>query len=362
MRTLKLNHILLLSVATLFAACSGDTSQTDAPEEVVKTVNVSTIPIEPTDFASYLRVVGTVETSNDIMISAEVTGKLLSYSVNEGDKVRKGQVIARIDDAKLKQEKARLEAVTAQSLDNYERLKQVYEQEGIGSEMEYLNAKYAYEQNNSALQSLKVDLANTEIKAPFNGSVETIMIEEGEIASPGMPVVRLIGSDNYIISAGVPARYASAVSLGDKVEVWFDSMMDERLEGTITYVGNSINASNRTFRIEVKLPGNRNDLKVDMIGNMVLKTLSLDNVIVVSEEFVYSKDDGYTMYVIAENEEGKTVAEERIVDLGPSYKTNVVVEGGLQVGEKLITIGSAFLNDGMRVSVINKENNAVAAQ
>ena len=95
--------------------------------------------------------------------------------------MKKGQTIVKIDDSKLRQEMFRLQAMTSQAKEQYERLKKVYEEDEIGSELDYLNAKYAYEQTNSALESIKVDLENTNIKAPFNGEVETIMVEEGEI-------------------------------------------------------------------------------------------------------------------------------------------------------------------------------------
>jgi len=352
------NYITLLIAGTVLLACGGEPQETESNEELVKSVNITTQTISPSNFASYVRIVGAVETSNDIMISAEVNGRVINYKVKEGESVRKGQTIVKIDDSKLKQEKARLEAMTSQTKEQYERLKKVYEEDGIGSELDYLNAKYAYEQSKSSLESVKVDLENTSIKAPFNGEVEAVMVEEGEIVSVGMPVVRLIGSDAYKISAGVPARYSEAIKKSDQVEVWFDTQVRDTIDATINYVGGSIDPQNRTFRIETTLPQDRN-YKVDMIANLRLKTVAMQNVLVVSEEFVYSKDDSYVVYVLSKDEEGKTVANERQVKLGLSYQTDVIVEEGLSAGDKLITLGSAFLDDGMRVTV--KDEKTLAA-
>ncbi len=352
------NYLIILITGTVLLACGGESQESETQEELVKTVNITTKTVAPSTFASYVRVVGNVETSNDIMISAEVNGRVIDYKVEEGAQVKKGQTIVKIDDSKLKQEKARLEAMTSQTKEQYERLKKVYEEDGIGSELDYLNAKYAYEQSNSALESIKIDLENTSIKAAFNGEVEAIMVEEGEMVSPGMQVVRLIGSDAYKISAGVPARYSDAVQIGDKVDVWFDTQVKDTLNSAINYVGGSINPQNRTFRIETRLPKNKT-YKVDMIANMRLKTVEQSNVLVISEEFVYSKDNRYVVYVLSENEEGKAVANEREVKLGLSYQTNVIIEEGLAEGDKLITLGSAFLDDGMRVTV--KDDKKLAA-
>ncbi len=358
----KINLFASLLVVIAFAACSGgEETQTTTDEELVKSVNVTTFAIQPSTFASYVRVVGTVETSNDIMIAAEVSGRVVSHSVKEGETVQKGQNILRIDDSKLKQEKARLEAMTAQAKETYDRLKKVYEEDGIGSELDYLNAKYAYDQSYSALESIKVDLANTEIKAPFTGVVETKSVEVGEMVSPGMPVVRLIGANDFKVTAGVPARYANAISTGDDVDIWFDTQDRDTLSGNIGFTGTSINPQNRTFRIEVELPGSSDQYKVDMIANVRLKTNQQEGVLVISEEFVYSKDNEYVVYVLGRDGSGNTVAEERKVTLGLSYKTDVIVENGLQVGDQLITLGSAFLDDGMRVTLKDGPSSSLAS-
>ena len=333
--------------------CSSDEMESSEPEELIKMVNVETEVLSSEPFNSFLRLVGTVETSDDVQLSAEVSGKVFMHVVSEGQKVQKGQTILRIDDAKLSQEVARLEAVLAQSETTWKRVQTLYEEENIGSEIDYLNAKYAYDQNKSALSSLSVDLENTEIIAPFTGVVETIFVEEGEMVAPGMPAIRLIGANQFVISAGVPARYANVVELGDRVDVWFDTQIQDTLAGTIVYVANSIDPSNRTFKIDIRLPSGKTYYKVDMIANLRLNTLSLNQAVVVSEEFVYSKGEGYVMYVKGTNSEGKDIALERKVELGPSFKTEVVINRGLAPGDEIITIGSAFLNDRVRINVVN---------
>ena len=340
--------------------CSSDEMESSEPEELIKMVNVETEQVVLQPFSSFLRLVGSVETSDDVLLSAEVNGKVLKHVVTEGQKVRKGQTILRLDDSKLRQEVARLEAVPAQSKTTWERIQNLYENENIGSEIDYLNAKYAYEQSASALNSLRIDLENTEVVAPFDGVVETIFAEEGEMLAPGMAAIRLIGSEQYVITAGVPARYANVVDLGDLVEIWFDTQLQDTLSGRVVYVANSIDPSNRTFKIDIQLPEGNSYYKVDMIANLRLNTLSMEEAIVVSEEFVYSKDDRYVMYVRGTNEEGKDIALEREVVLGPSFKTEVVITNGLTIGDEIITIGSAFLNNGVRINVVDANTNILA--
>ena len=359
MKTAK--GIIGILVLGFLAACSAE--EPAQTEELVKTVNVETRVLAPKIFERYLRLVGTIESRNDVRISAEVSGRIENYLVEKGETVKQGESILKIDDNKLLREKARLEAQTEQAREQYERLQRVFEEDSVGSEIEVINARSAYQQSKSALESIEVDLENTTVKAPFDATLEDRFLEEGEMASPGTPLVRLIGSSELKVTAGVPARYADVVNEGDQVKLWFDTQESDTLTADIIYVANSIDPQNRTFKIEVVLPQNAQNYKVDMVTNLRLNTLSEENVIVVSEEFVYKKDNEFITYIKGQNDNGDIIAEKRVVKLGPSYKSDVIIRDGLQAGDELITTGSAFLNEGMRLNIIEaKEEGALARQ
>lgn len=350
--------IIAILAFGVFYACETETAE---PEQVVKTVNVETKQLEPQVFESYLQQVGTVTTDNDVQVSAEVSGRIVNLAKKEGDNVQKGQTVIKVDDRKLQQELNRLQATTSQSRENYERLKRLYEEEDIGSEIDYLNAKYAYEQNLAALESLKVDLENTSISAPFTGIVETIFTEIGEMVSPGTPVFRLINKQSKKVELGVPARYAGQIEIGDKTEVWFDFDTDTRYELPVSHIGNTIDPTNRTFSVEIEMPSDLNQIKIDMIANVRLETERVENVIVVGEEYVYQKHGDSVVYVAGQDEEGNSIANERIVTLGPNYGNNVVIQDGLTSGEELITLGSSYLQDGSRIVKVEEVQSAMVA-
>lgn len=354
----KLTIITTLIIFGLFTACSQE--QETPAEELVKTVNVKTEIVEPTEFQRYLRLIGTVESLNDVRISAEVSGRIEKYFVDKGGRIKKGEPILKIEDSKLLQEKARLEAQTEQAREQYERLKTVFEQDSIGSEIDVINARSAYQQSKSALESIKVDLANTRVTAPFNAVLEDRLLESGEMASPGSPLVRLIGRDKLTVTAGVPSRFSDVVNVGDSAEVWFDFESSDTLSLPITYVAESIDPQARTFEIEIALPANAQEYKIDMIANVKLRTLQQDGALVIGEEYIYQKEKGFVVYTVAKNDEGKAIAREQIVKLGPSYENNVVVESGLEAGQQLITVGSSFLQDNARIEVVDAETEEIA--
>ncbi|MEX0648430.1 MAG: efflux RND transporter periplasmic adaptor subunit [Balneolaceae bacterium] len=340
---------LALISAFLVMSCSTPDAEQITENNELRTVNVETEIISPETFESFLRQVGTVSTAEDIQIAAEIGGRITGISIREGSRVNAGDLILKIDDRRLQQEVRRLTAVTEQSRENYERLQRLYEEDEIGSEIELLNARYTYEQNQAALESTQIDLESTMVKAPFSGIVEDILMEKGETVSAGTPVVRMISDGGKKIRVGVPARFADVVDVGDEAEIWFDFDEENRYKLPITSVGNSIDSQNRTFRVDIALPEDFRNVKIDMIANVRLRTERIENVIIVYEEYVFRKNGNPVAYVVEENDEGDVVAKERVLEMGASYGNQTIVKDGLQTGDEIVTLGSSYLQDGTRV-------------
>lgn len=353
--------IFLIVTAAMVASCGGG-EQAATETAKVKSVNVETQTVQPKTFERYLRLVGTVESENDVQISAEVTGRVERYYVEKGDRVAAGAPILKIDDSKLRRQQAQLQAQTEQARERYERLKQVFEEDSIGSKMDVINARTTYEERKAALESVEVDLRNTTVRAPFTAILDEKMVEVGEMASPGMPLVRLIGTGNLKVVTGVPSRFSNAISTGDRAEIWFDFQQPDTLRLPITYVGHSINRDARTFTVEINLPASTRNYKVDMHANVRIRTFRQDSAVVVGEEFVYQKDRGMVLYTVARDDSGNTIADEHVVTPGPSYQNNLVIENGLRFGEELITVGSSFLQDSTRINVVEEREGEIAQQ
>jgi len=345
--------LLMLGASMLLLGCE---HKVEEVEQDVRTVNVETEVIEKQQFESFLRQVGTVVTSADVNVSAEVNGRITEVMKREGMPVRAGETVIKIDDRRLQQEVRRLRAATEQSRENYDRLKRLYDEENIGSEIDVLNSQYTYEQNASALESMRIDLENTLIKAPFNGVLEELFSEKGEMVTPGVPVFRLVSSINKKIRLGVPARFSEVVDRGDEAEIWFDFDPSKRYMLPISFIGNTIDPRNRTFRVEIELPADFDRVKIDMIANVRLRTEQFDDVIVVGEEFVFTKNGSSVVYTVDRNSSGDELAVENIVKTGSSFANRTVIHEGLNEGELLITLGASYLNDGSRIRLIEKRS------
>lgn len=346
-----------MAVMLLVGGCASEGGQ-EPEEDIVKSVTVETEAVEPRLFERKLEMVGSIEAHNDVRISAEVSGRIQDYYVDQGDQVSKGAPILKIDDSKLQRERAQLTAQARQAREQYERLKRVFDQDSVGSEMDLINAEAAFEQAQSALDAVEVDLRHTTVTAPFDATVEEIVLEEGEMASPGTALIRLIGHDRLKLSAGVPSIYSHAVSRGDTAQVWFNFQQSDTLRLPITFVGQSIDPQDRTFEVEVRLPP-RSVYKVDMIGNIKIPTFRKDSAVVIGEEYVYKEGNRNVVYVVAENNGGNKVAQMNQVILGPSYKNEVVITEGLRRDDQLITVGSSFLQDSMRINIVEGKKRSI---
>src|SRR5699024_6783819 len=336
---------ILIGVALLTLVSCSEDEQKETEEASTRQVTVETQIIQRQPFKQYLKLIGSVEAQNDIRISADVSGRIQKYYVEQGDRIRKGTPILKIDDSKLQRERSRLQAQTKQAKEQYQRTKKVYDEDGVGSEIDVINAKAGYQESKAAMESIEVDIGNSTIRAPFDATVEELLMEQGEMASPGSGLVRLIGNNLLKVSAGVPASYADVITKGDKATVWFDVQQADTLHLPITYVAGSIAPQARTFEVEIKLPPQKESYKVDMSSNIKLETFSRDSAIVVGKEFIYQDGEKDIVYTLDNEEDSSAIAKMTPVELGVSYENRVIINKGLSTGDRLITVGSSFLQD-----------------
>jgi len=352
-------NILLFSF--ICWSCSAPEETQTNTEDLVKSVNVHVTEVQPRNFKSYVKLVGTITSDSDVEVAAEATGNVLKYFVEKGQRVKKGDPILKIDDQELLAEKDRLEAVTESSYENYKRLDNLLNEDGIGSEIDVINARSQYLQNKASLDAVNIQIKKTLVKAPFDAVLEEKLVEEGEMASAalGTLLFRLVSADILKVKVGVPARYADVIKPGSPSKIWFDTNSSDTLSAPISFVGNSIDPQSRTFTAEIPIP-NRVQYKIDMIANVRLQTNEQSGVIIVGQQIIKQKDNGEFVVYIKGEHSGHDIALERNIKLGPMFQNSVVVTEGLERNDPLITTGFSFLQDSMRINVVKTEQRTFA--
>lgn len=349
---------LLLTASVALTGCGGGDANAEASggegASTGRIINVETVHVTPRRFLEVIRLTGTVVANRDVRVSAEESGVVRELFVEKGSTVRAGQPIARIDDRILRSQMEQAEAQASLARETWERRKRLYEEDGIGSELAYLEAKYAAEQARANLETLRSRLERTVVRAPIGGILDERSVEVGTMVSPGTQIARIIDLNPVKVTAGVPERYATDIDAGARTTVRFDVLAGQTFDGSISYVGAAVNPRNRTFPVELTLPNPGRSIKPEMVAEVELARRTLDEAIVVPQEALVRVEDGFVVFVVG-NEGGEAVAERRVVGLGPSQGNEVVVTTGLESGDELIVLGQKQVATGDRVRVVGAE-------
>ncbi|WP_149241917.1 efflux RND transporter periplasmic adaptor subunit [Dyadobacter sp. 32] len=373
-------HILILTaVATMLAACSGEkkeglegkkeelaklkTEQAAANEKIkaleteiakldpkkaaeakVKAVSVATLNTET--FKRYVELQGTVDAKNSVLVSPKSPGAITAMYVKEGDRVSVGTVIGKVDDSILREsiEEVKTQLTLINTL--YEKQKNLWDQK-IGTELQFLQAKNNKESIEKKLVTLNTQLAQSKIISPMSGVVDQVISKVGELASPGMGVVRVVNLNNLKVSAKVSDTYAASVKKGDEVLVKFPDLQKE-LKARISFVSATVDPLSRTFTIEANLPSVK-DIKPNMMAQIQINDATSKDALIIDQNFIQSTENGQIVYV-AVTEGNKKVAKGKTVKTGLSYNGKVEILEGLTAGDQLITLGYQDVVDGQTIS------------
>lgn len=333
------------------AGCGQAGAEGTQGEPFVRVINVEVTEITTEPFVDQIRLTGTVWANQDVQVAAEESGVIRQILKEKGARVRAGDPLLRIDDAILAAQVAQARAQADLAGQAWERRKRLWEEDGVGSEIAYLEAKFGAEQTAANLRALEERLARTVIRAPFEGTLEARLVEVGSMVGPGQVVARVVDLDPVKIVAGVPERYAADVRTGAQAMVTFDVFPGELYTAPVSFVGATVDPRNRTFPIEIVIPNPRGLIKPEMVSNVALARRDLASAVVVPQDALVRVENGYVVFVAVERD-GATVAEVRKVVLGPSQRNMAVVEEGVEPGDRLIVVGHRSVADGDRVKVV----------
>jgi len=316
--------------------------------KVSKVTAVSITEAKTEEFNHYLEVQGKVDGEDNIAVSAQMPGVITTVNVKEGDPVRKGQVLAQIDNSVMQQQIAS----TKQQLDfannMFNKQKSLWDQQ-IGSEIQYLTSKNTKENLEKALATLYDQLELTRIKSPINGSVEEVNLKVGQMASPGLPAVRVVNFSTVKVVAEIAEAYAPKVKPGNKVIVFFPDFNTE-IPSQIRFTSKYINPINRTFITEVRLGASKVEYRANMMAIVRINDYRNPSAFAVPVTLIRETQAGKYIYV-AKKESGKLVARRLPVTVGSTYNGLAEITGGITSGDKIITTGFNSLIDGELIQV-----------
>jgi len=311
---------------------------------------VSVISVKDTVFSHYLEIQGSVNTKENILVQPEFQGTLVSLNVKAGQRVSKGQVLGRIDDAGLSQQVAALENQYALAKTTFERQKNLWNQK-IGSEIQYLQAQTQMISAQRGVAQIKAQLSKTVVKAPFSGTIDEVFVEQGQVVAPSAQgLMRIVNLSNMYVSTSVPETYIGKLKIGTEVDVLLTSL-GKTYKGKVRQIGNFVNPSNRSFGIEVSVPNPENLLRPNQVASLKITDYVSKSTIVVPTNVIQEDGEKNKFVYTAINVSGKTgTAKKVIVKLGQSSDNVTEILSGLSDNDILVTEGANTISDGMKLN------------
>lgn len=304
------------------------------------------------DFSHYIELQGKVSTENVSYVTPRgMGGQVKHIYVKQGDVVKKGQLLMKLEDGIVQQNIKQVESQLAFAKNIFSRQENLWA-EGIGTEIQFLSAKNNVESLEKQLGLVKEQLSTTLVTAEVSGVIETVGIKVGEtfIGNP-MATIVIVNPGNLKAVVDVPENYISKVKRGMPAIITIPDL-NESFNSQISVVSETINVTSRSFVAESKLPSKSN-IKPNQVALIKLLDHQAKNAIVVPVETVQTDEKGKYVYVMVE-EKGKKIARKRSINIGEFYDELIEVKSGLAVNDQLITKGFQGLYEGQLLTTAGK--------
>ena len=349
---LRLRLLTLSAVLALAACADGNGSPKSAGEKSAEAEEeAAPVPVEAVRafrgdvFAVYTGT-ASLESDEEALVVAKVGGEVEALFVEEGDVVRAGQVLARLDGDRLRLEMEQARANMQKLEQEYDRNVELNER-GLVSAGAFENLKFDLDSQRSAYELARLELAYTEIKAPIAGTVSERYIKIGNTISVNDPVFNITDLDPLLAYLFVPEREFRKLQPGQAADVTLDAIPDSRFTGQILRISPVVDPQTGTFKVTLAVQDQAGRLKPGMFGRFQIVYDTREDAVLVPRAAVVDDEEDQSVFVV---EDG--IAHRRGVRVGYSRGEHVEILQGIAAGEQVITIGQTGLAENARVEVI----------
>lgn len=307
-------------------------------------------PINTSAFTHYIDLQGKIEAENISYVTPRGQGgQIRAIYVKQGDRVRKGQLLMKLDDAVSRRQIEGINVQLKLAKDLYQRRKNLWDQK-IGTEVELLNAKTQVENLEKQIDLLNEDLSMSNVYAEISGVAEQVTAKVGEFFTPASAAQRgiaIVNSSVLKVTANVPETYQTKVQEGTNLVVTLPEDNNKTINTKVSVAGKTIDASTRSFYIEGKIPAN-SSFRAGQIAMVRIQDYSAPKAITVPINVMQNDEKG-KFVMVAAKENGKNIAKKRPVTAGLLYGDKLEITSGLQNGDVVITDGFQGLYDGQAI-------------
>lgn len=345
MKTNSFNGALLI-FTLIMASCAGDSEKNG--EEKKPDLQVEGFVVTSGSFDNMLVTTANLMASEQVELKAPISGEVLEINFKEGQKVKQGQSIIRMDDRSWKAQLIGLKAQLENAENEYKRKKSLLDVEG-SSQQEVDEAYTAVEILKSQIQQLNINIDLANVTAPFSGVIGMRNFSKGAFLQAGESITFLTEVNELKIDFTVAQEYQPSLEIGKLIRVVIDK---DTLDAKIYAINPQISAESRTINVRALLPQSKSKLIMPgSYAEVLLSTNFMGDALLIPTQAVIPELNKQTVYVY---KNGK--AEKRTVEIGTRTADRVHVLNGLSVGDTIVTTGLMQIKDGANITLQSLKN------
>jgi membrane fusion protein (multidrug efflux system) len=344
-RSFRHQVLLLVLLLALAAGCSRSESSAKPENNQNKAVQISVLRVEPAPMKDILVLPGETEAWQDVRVAADAAGRVEWIGPKEGQAVKEGDLIAKIDVAALKAALDRTEAALKLAEDLYERRYKLFERNIINQE-ELDKSQTEKTLARANFRQMQIEYERGYLKAPLTGRVNHLFVDEGEFVDKGKPFADLVNVDKIKINVNVPELDVRYLHVGQKTMVRVDAFPDRELPGVIDFVAYKADPATKTFHVKVIVDNPNHEIRPGMIARVAFLRRIIPDALAAPIFSIVDKGGERILFV-----EKDGVAQARTISIGAIEGDKIQITQGLQPGDNLIVVGQKEVEEGMKVRV-----------
>lgn len=343
-----MKYLPFLALFFLFACGNGDETP-DRQPQAERPVPVRTAPVQRADINLSILASGTVTSDSEAKPAFKTGGVIARMLADEGDFVKKGQLLATLDLTEINAQVQQAEEAVGKSKRDLQRAQNLYADSVATLEnvQDVTTGLTVAEQN---LRMAEFNRSYSEIRAPISGKVIKKLVNQGEIVGPGMPAFFILGnaSSDWVVKSGLSDRDWARVKLGDRAVVRFDAYPGQDFEAKITQLADTGNPGSGTFDVELSLSQNPARLAAGLIASVEIFPKKMEGQTVIPLDALLETEGAAAKIFTIKNGQAQAVP----VQVAFLHRDLVVIASGLDGVETVVTDGAAYLSDGAKVEVV----------
>jgi len=333
--------IIFASLILSIVGCVSETKKKETKKIKILPL-VQTAVVQKKSFKHKISIQGNVESTQDIMLNSELSGMIKKVTISSGQMVKKGDVLVIMDAAILN---ANIEELNSQfefAQYMFEKQEELFNQ-NLGTELDKKTAENQVKSIKSKLKTLAIQKSKMTLIAPFDGKVDQVYAKMGQLASPNMPLMRLVNTENIEVVASVSEKYFQNIKKGTEIKVNFPNYNVESVLTKVSTIGSYIDPTNRTFTVRAKI-ANKVGLVPNMLAELEITDFNIDSGLVVPSACILKNSKSQDFIWVLKLDKKDTYKVQQIfIDKIMAYQGQALIEDNYQISD-----GSLIIEEGAR--------------